>query len=93
LFASAVSSCFAAPVPIERVQEIAGGVASAVQVSSASGGKYAGYVEVKWSTVSGATSYKIGRGVFDCKPYRGYECLAGIWGMACSTRLWQITAL
>ena len=20
------------------------------------------------------------RGVFDCKPYRGYECLAGIWG-------------
>ena len=19
------------------------------------------------------------RGVFDCKPYRGYECFAGIW--------------
>ena len=20
------------------------------------------------------------QGVFDCNPYRGYECLAGIWG-------------
>lgn len=21
------------------------------------------------------------RGVFDCNPYRGYECLSGIWGV------------
>lgn len=20
------------------------------------------------------------RGLFDCKPYQGYECLSGIWG-------------